>query len=74
MNYEIKNQIKAALEITTAIGGAIRELKSVPAGHLYAQTASKLTLEQFDGAVGLLVKSGCVRRDPSGMLTWIGGN
>lgn len=65
-------QVHAAVRASVAIGQAIRELGSVPAGHLYAQLCGKLTLSQFDGLIGMLVRGGLVRRDASHLLTWIG--
>lgn len=53
----------AALEIAKAIGDAIKELGSVPAGHLYARLMGKMTLQTFDSCIGLLVRSGVCKRD-----------
>ena len=69
---QIKDQIKAALAVAHALGEAIRDLKEIPAGHLYAHVTGKLSHDQFEQAVGILVKAGLVRREPSHLLVWTG--
>lgn len=52
MNHTItvKEQLAAAFAITATKAEAIRELKSVPAGHLYAQVMGRMSLEAFEAA------------------------
>ena len=54
------------------VADAIQELGSVPAGHLYAAVMGHMSLETFEGIVGVLVGAKLVRRDASHLLTWIG--
>jgi hypothetical protein len=64
-------QIKAALQITAAVAEAIRELGSVPSGHLYAQLCGKLSLQQYESIIHLLKNTGLVS-ESFHELTWIG--
>lgn len=65
------NQEKAALAIVLAVGEAIKELGSVPSGHLYAQLMGRMSLETYNKVIGLLVKTGAVK-DENHLLTWVG--
>jgi hypothetical protein len=68
MNSE---QVKAALHVTVAVGDAIRQAGSIPAGELYA-----VLMEKFDGVaafercVGLLKGAGVVREE-NHRLYWV---
>jgi len=66
-----KEQIGAAIQAVAAIGQAIMELKSVPSGVLYAQICSKMSLNDYESAIRLLVKAGVVE-EKGHVLTWIG--
>lgn len=68
---EVK-QRQAAIAMTRALAEAIRDLKEVPAGHLYAQVMGHLSLETFESIIGILVGAGLVTRAGSHMLTWTG--
>jgi len=60
--------------ISVAVCEAIRELKSVPAGHLYAlmmESFPDLTADQFDRFIETLVNTGLVSRK-NHVLTWTG--
>lgn len=65
-------QIKAYIELVKAIADSIRELKSVPAGHLYAMLCATMTADQFNVIIGKLVSGGLITRDQSHMLHWKG--
>ncbi len=67
-----KQQVRAGVNATLAIAEAIRELKQVPAGHLYARLMSVLSLDQFNALVRILINAGLVREDSSHLLMWIG--
>jgi hypothetical protein len=67
-----KAQIKAAIQVIVAVADAIRELGSVPAGHMYAQLSGRMSLDTFNGIIGKLVDAKLVRREPSHLLVWIG--
>jgi hypothetical protein len=63
--------VEAALHILQALAEAIHDLREVPAGHLYAQVCSKLTLQDFDAAIARLVGADLVRRNGD-VLRWVG--
>lgn len=64
-------QEKAALGIVLAIGETIKELGSVPNGHLYAQLMGKMSLDTYNKVIALLVKTGAVKNE-NHLLTWVG--
>ena len=66
-------QRAAAVKMVLAVADAIRDLKEVPAGHLYAGLMGHMSLETFESILGILVSAGVVRRSGSHLLTWIGG-
>ncbi len=66
------SKVTAALLIISAIAETVRELGSVPAGHLYAHLMGKLTHEQFEKVVASLERSGLVKQTPAHLLVWTG--
>jgi len=67
-----RNQIIAAIEVTRAVADCIRELRTVPSGHLYARLMGHLDIDQYQGVIASLVRAGLVREHPSHLLEWIG--
>jgi hypothetical protein len=67
-----REQVRAAIEVTRAVADCIRELRQVPAGHLYARLMGHLSVEQFEQIISVLVYANLVRRHPSHLLEWIG--
>jgi hypothetical protein len=67
-----RDQVVAALKATAAIGEAIRELRVVPSGELYARIAGVVSLETFKGALDILRRTQLVRVLPDNRLEWIG--
>jgi hypothetical protein len=65
-------EISVAIQLLAAIADAIRELQRLPAGHLYALLMPKLSHQQFEEAVALLVKTNLVAREGD-ELVWKGG-
>lgn len=65
------NQEKAAMQIVLAVGEAIKELGSVPSGHLYAHLMGRMSLETYTKVIALLVKVGAVKEE-NNLLTWVG--
>jgi len=63
-------QQKAALQIIHAISESIRELGSIPSGHLYAQVMGHLSLEEYNAIIKILVNAGLVK-ESNHVLTWI---
>lgn len=64
-------QIKAAFNAAVAIAEAIRELKQVPSGHLYATVMNTLDLTAFRAVIRTLVNAGLVS-EKNDLLTWVG--
>jgi hypothetical protein len=64
------NQEKAALQTVVAVGEAIKDLGSVPSGHLYARLMGHMSLETYNKVIGLLVKVGAVKEE-NHLLTWV---
>ncbi len=53
-----------------AIAEAIRDLGSVPSGHLYARLMDKMDLAEYEGLIDLL-KLGGVIRESGHVLTFV---
>lgn len=66
-------QAKAHLSAAIAIAEAIRELKEVPSGHLYARVTQHMTLDAYNGIISALKTAGLVK-EQNFLLTWVGPN
>lgn len=66
-----KDQLKAGVAMVAAVSEAIRELGSVPSGHLYARLQDKLTLDQYEKLINILKNAKLVEEN-NHLLTWIG--
>ena len=64
--------IEAAANVVLAVADCIRELGTVPSGHLYARLMGQLDIESYQSVIGTLVRAGVVREHPSHLLEWIG--
>ena len=51
---------KGIVKVTFALADAIRDLGSVPNGHLYAQVMAMVPLPAYEAAITLLKESGVV--------------
>lgn len=71
MENVMKEQIGAAVGMVAAIAETVRELKKVPSGELYAQLMGTLSLEQYQGILGLLARAGLVE-NRNHELHWVG--
>lgn len=72
-NDPLTDKERAAVKMAIdALVDTIREIGSIPAGHLYAAVMNYFTLSQFEAIIGVLVEQKRVRRDRSHLLTWIG--
>jgi hypothetical protein len=65
-----KEEIRAAVDTMAAVAEAIRELGSVPSGHLYARLMGHMSLETYEKIVGTLKGAGLVKEE-SHLLTWV---
>jgi hypothetical protein len=55
-----------------AIAEAIRELGSVPSGHLYARLMGQLAIEEYNAIIAVLKGAELVTEEAH-VLSWIGG-
>ncbi len=71
MSTVTKTQVVAALQTLAAVAEAIRELGSVPSGHLYAQLMpSGMTLSTYQAIIGKLRRAGLIT-ESNNLLTWV---
>jgi len=63
--------ITAAIQVAAAVGDAIRELKEVPSGHLYAHLMGRMSLESYNGCIRILKQAGLVE-EHNHLLKWVG--
>ena len=72
MEMDKKQAVKSVLTAVKAYADAIRGLKEVPSGELYAQTMSVgVTLETHNKIIELLKRSGLISIDNSYLIKWI---
>jgi hypothetical protein len=62
-------QTRATIAICKAFADTIKELGSIPAGHLYAHVMGRCSLEQFNALISILLGSGVIRRNGD-LLVW----
>jgi hypothetical protein len=67
-------KIEAQVQLVRAIAEAIRELKEVPSGHLYARIAGKVSSETYEKVLSTLKLTGLISVAPSHLITWTGGS
>lgn len=72
MTPDAKEQAKAAIRATLALGEAIRELKEVPEGTLYAQVMGSVDIHAFQAMMGVLERAALIERDGNHLVRWIG--
>ncbi len=65
-------QAQAATGAVLAVAECIRELGTVPSGHLYARLMGHMSADAYQGVIAALVRAGLVRQHPSHLLEWIG--
>jgi hypothetical protein len=68
---ENSKQIEASLLAVEAIADAIRKLKEIPSGTLYAIVMGKMSLESYNGIISLLKRTKLIS-EKNNLLTWIG--
>lgn len=65
-----EKQINAGLARIRAIADAIRELRSVPSGELYAHVMGHFDLTEYEKIITILKNAGLVTESSGHMLTW----
>ena len=68
---EAKGQMIGAIQATAAIAETIRELGSIPSGHLYAQLLGRMSHETYASIIALLKRAELVS-ESGNVLRWIG--
>lgn len=63
------NQLQAGFAALQALAEAIRELKQIPSGHLYARVMNYMDINAYEKAISLLCNSGVIRQDGD-VLKW----
>ena len=63
-------KVKSAVRVIQAVAEAIRELKEIPSGHLYAQLMGKMSLDTYNQIIATLKNAGLVKEEFH-YLTWI---
>ena len=71
MSTPTKAEVQATVEALKAIAEAIRELKEVPSGHLYARLMGHMSLNTYNQFIGVLTRAGVVKEE-NHLLTWVG--
>ena len=69
---DFQAQAKAAVSVVLAVADCIRELRTVPSGHLYARLMGHLSIDDYQSVIATLVRAGLVREHQSHLLEWIG--
>jgi hypothetical protein len=60
------------LQVVQMVADAVRDVGSIPSGHLYAQVMNTLRLDQYNQIIGILKGAGLVAEDRAHMLRWVG--
>jgi hypothetical protein len=66
-----REEVVAAVKTVTAVADAIKELGSVPSGHLYARVMGHLSLSSYTAVLDVLTRAGCISIS-NNVITWKG--
>ena len=69
--FKRKREIKAWIEVTSALGSVVKHKKTIPSGHLYSLVMDLLTLDQYQQAISFLKNTNLVS-ESNHLLTWTG--
>lgn len=72
MNATPAADIEAAVQIASAIAGAIKDLGEVPSGHLYARVMGHMSLQTYELILTMLQRAGLIEVK-NHLITWTGG-
>ena len=67
-----KAELEAGINAVMAVGNALKELREVPEGTLYAALMQYVSLEQLRKILDMLIRAELVTRTPSHLLRWVG--
>ena len=66
-----KAEIEAGINAVMAVGNALKELREVPEGTLYAVVMQYISLEQLRKILDMLIRANLVIRTPAHLLRWV---
>lgn len=66
-----KQDLADAVNVLRLVANAIRELGSVPSGHLYSEVCGMMSLDTYNGIIRTLCGTGLVK-ESGHLLTWVG--
>jgi hypothetical protein len=66
-----KENVKAAINMVTAVAEAIRELREVPNGVLYAHVMGAMSMQDYESCLGVLKRAELVD-EKNHVLRWVG--
>jgi hypothetical protein len=69
-DYDVQTRRQAMLLIQ-AVSECIKELGTVPSGHLYAGLMGSLSLDQYNQIISAMLDMGLIK-ESGHLLTWIG--
>lgn len=64
-------QEQKAIAIVQVVADVIRELGSVPSGHLYANLMGHMTLDTYQSIISILTRAKLIRVEHH-VITWVG--
>lgn len=64
-------QVTAGIRIAAVVGEAIKDLGSVPSGHLYAHLMGHMDLDTYNKCIAVLKQAEMVKEE-NNLLTWVG--
>ncbi len=70
-NAPTAEQVTAGIRMAAAVAEAIRDLGSVPSGHLYARLMGHMSLETYNKIITIL-KNAKLVEESNHLLTWVG--
>ena len=70
----LRAEALASVRVVGAIADAIRELGSVPSGHLYARLMGHMSLATYHTIISNIASTGLIRVDGNHLLVWSGPN
>ena len=68
---EIKQAIRARIQICCALRDAIKDLGSIPSGHLYANVCGSIDLQTFTWAIEQMKAAGLIE-ERNHLLVFVG--
>lgn len=71
MSNVTAEQVTAGIRAAAAVGEVIRDLGSIPSGHLYAHLMGRMSLDTYNSLIGILKQANLVE-EKNHLLTWVG--